>query len=280
MADDPLTLLGQVAPEFGVVWAIEDGRGRAAFPVYRPSGTRIEFQLSIKAVDQVAFVREEPACLLPVFCPDRHINPGGWFCLGWGSTSPTTVSDEASARRFWEAVYAYLRLQVHASETGRWSNGSLDWAHGNAAQAQSEAETIASELGAAFRQDLDERKFSVVQPPRKRGMRIHLLRAGREIATVGSDGKLRAAHVPCPCDTPSGRIRDCADHAKKLAAFIVALALWQIRERAYLRDLIEDGEKCCGTLKTCALREEAARQLLLTEKRKKHEQRHRPRRRV
>lgn len=227
-------------------------------------------------------MREDPPIRLPRFCPDRHINEKGWFCLGWGSTAAPAVVNDDSARAWWTAVVRFLQLQLTASELGVWANTVNDWAHGDAARHQALAEAAADSLGTHFREDLRAGKFAVIREPHVRGARLELRREDRHIARVaiGSPVKLKDSRVPCPCDQPVGMtVGVCRDHVDHLTRFTAELWRWREAEGQFLRELVRRGVACCGALKDCKLRDAIACERVSTMKKDRHGKRHKPRRR-
>lgn len=65
-------------------------------------------------------VRESEPRRLPVFCPERHINPDGSFCLGWEPGVPRLPASPKEARAWWSVLRGYLRLQDAAATARVW----------------------------------------------------------------------------------------------------------------------------------------------------------------
>jgi len=278
----PVASLVAVACDFGVIVSSVVSPTQAAISVPRAAGDRYEFALELLATGDAVSVREQLPLRLPVFCPDRHINEGGWFCLGWDSTAVPEVVDEKSARAWWTAVVRFLQLQLAANELGVWVNQSNDWAHGNAAIHQELAEAAAKILGARFRDDLRAARFLVTRKLHTRGARLELRRDGRLTArvAVGPPDRLMDRRVVCPCDESAGVPVDaCRDHSDQLIRFTVALWRWKEAEAQFLRELARRGAVCCGTLKKCKLRDAIAREKASTLTSDRHARRHKSRRR-
>ena len=49
------------------------------------------YRLRVDVVGDYAMVRELLPTLLPAYCPERHINIDGSFCLYWGEVEPEKV---------------------------------------------------------------------------------------------------------------------------------------------------------------------------------------------
>ncbi len=282
MPSSPLACLDKVASEFAATLSSATSPAKAVISVPRAGGDRHEFALELSATGSAVSVREEPPVRLPVFCPDRHINAGGSFCLGWGPTAAPAVVDDGSARAWWTAVVRFLQLQLTASELGVWANGANDWGHGDAAKHQMVAEAAAASMGERFRHDLRAGNFSVIREPHVRGARLALRREGRHIAriAIGPPAKLKDSHAPCPCDQPEGTtVVACRDHVDQLTHFILELWRWRESEGRFLRELAKGGATCCGTLKRCKLRDAITREKASTINSDRHARRHKPRRR-
>lgn len=282
MSSSPVSLLGAVASDFGVSVSSAASLSQVSISVPRAGGDRHEFALQLLASGNEVRVREHPPLRLPVLCPDRHLNDGGWFCLGWGSTAAPAIIDEGSARAWWTAVIRFLQLQLAASERGVWVSEANAWAHGDAARHQELAEAAADILGARFRDDLRAGKFSVVREPHARGARLELRRDGKHVAriAIGPPGRLKDRHVPCPCDASNDvPVETCGDHAEHLIRFTTELWCWREGEAQFLRELARSGAACCGTLRNCGLRDAIASERTRTAMRDRHARRHKARRR-
>jgi len=81
--------------------------------------------------------------LLPAFCPERHINEGGTFCLGLNAGKGI---GDATATAWWEKLKSFLLCQDTASETGVWPEYA-QMSHGDAGEIEAKAEWIAKSAG-------------------------------------------------------------------------------------------------------------------------------------
>lgn len=213
-------------------------------------GRVIPHVLSIDARSPVPKVREQTPLRLPAFCPNRHINSDGTFCMGWQTADPLSVVDAATATAWWARLLKYLRQQEIARRRGRWPAGE-EWAHGDAAHHQWYAEACARALGPAFEQALKSRRLKV---ERRRGVaRFRALTDGRRrLYSVRSNSE-RVATLRQACLCGSGHtLRSCADHADRAAELVAALVAWERAEAAFWE--AARGRPCCGTMLTCPLR--------------------------
>jgi len=252
------SLLRSVAPEFGATLSNGAGAVDATIEISLPSGKTRSFALLLTIHDYYVFVQEQKASpQLPQCCPDRHINPGGTFCLGWKDDSPSEVRDEAAARRWWSAVVRFLSRQINASYRRKWAGQEYDRAHGDAAVHQAAAEAAAEKLGPNFSGRARRGDFTVRLDEHLRGPRIELWGDGRRLARITKrGGSLVGGHTYCPCD-PSGKIEisRCQDHAEHLESYISSYYRWCISEEKFMQDLANHGIPCCGTLDSCGLKD-------------------------
>lgn len=84
--------------------------------------------------------------LLPISCPQRHINADETFCVGL--RADYSVKDTASAEIWWQRLAVFLACQETAEESRKWPP-MLQVSHGEAADLQLEAEELARKLDLA-----------------------------------------------------------------------------------------------------------------------------------
>lgn len=102
------------------------------------------YSLEISVQDMEVEVKESViGAKLPSFCPERHINYGGAFCIGFNIGKNINNTDDA--KYWWESLHKHLKIQCVAAKTGVWPN-QHSLSHGNAAIYQIKAERIATEL--------------------------------------------------------------------------------------------------------------------------------------
>lgn len=250
-------LLQSVAPDYGATLVVAAGGGQAEITIILPGGTRHTFQLAVAINGEQTSVRELPGQgTLPSFCPDRHINPGGTFCLGWGADNPSTIIDVEAAQRWWSTVYQFLARQACANSRKVFPGVEHGRAHGDAARHQANAEVAATSLGPAFVQKALSGQFTIREDDRPGKRRLELWLGAKRIARISAWSKdLIGPHTLCPCDAqPPHEISRCGDHAKALATFIWELHNCVLADRAFLDAVVAQGHACCETLHTCGLR--------------------------
>lgn len=225
--------------------------------VNRAGGAAHTFQLVVTASGNRVSVRAvDGASNLPHFCPDRHINLDGSFCLGWDEDDPSRIVDQDSARHWWSAVYQFLIRQVNANSRGVFPGAEHGRAHGGAARHQANAEKAAALLGPAFAQSARTGKFSVMKDKRPGRERLELRLDEERIARVSTQTEvIVGGHTMCPCGAiPARKVETCGTHAQALATFILESHACQVADRKCLSDAAALGAVCCGTLHNCGLR--------------------------
>lgn len=259
---DARGLLQSVAPDYGATLHDVPKGAQAVITIVRPGGSKHTFHLALSFDAEQVSVRELPGhTVLPGFCPDRHINGDGSFCLGWGRDNPSTITDEAAARRWWAAVYQFLTRQAGANARGVFPGTEHGRAHGDAAVHQAKAEQAAERLGPAFAERVADGKFVVRKDLRPGQHRLELWRGAERIARVSTRSKaLVGGHTICPCGaTPERDISDCDDHAQALATFLLEYHACKVADKKYLDACAAAGHVCCNTLQTCGLRQAVKR---------------------
>ncbi|WP_234196800.1 E2 domain-containing protein [Pseudacidovorax sp. NFM-22] len=190
---------------------------------------------------------------LPKFCPHRHINIDGTFCLYWWEVSNLDVCDNDSAHAWWRTLWKFLVLQYRAKKIRRWPNNN-EWAHGpKAALEQHRAESAARALGAKYELALRERRLSIVST--KRVMKLYENNA--YLYSVWRDSKkVVKLKQRCICDSSGGkvpkRLRRCGTHAADASILAFSLHLWAIREEEFWSEIKDF--PCCGSCDNCRLK--------------------------
>lgn len=253
-----LHCIAQVAPSFfGELSLNTSSSGVLHLPIRLVSGRTIFYTLRLEQSGSQVSVREDTPTNLPSFCPERHINPGGTFCLFFPGTTQLDVVDETTATVWLETVYKFLKLQERARVKRAWPNNE-QWAHGGAAQYQARAQFSASALGSRFSTALTDGLLSIKERQSRSKRNIIELRLdGSLIYSVWDvTQKVLKQKQRCFCGESGLRIpkrlRRCAEHEKHASALAIALRDWQ-REEASFKKLIA-GMVCCGTCNSCPLR--------------------------
>lgn len=253
-----LDLLFSVAPEFPVGdWVVEQDRVRFELSVALPSGERIPFKLEAwPGIANHVFVKEVMPERLPSFCPERHINSDGSFCIHWIGGDPRPVVDAASARVWWGSLWDYLTRQVTAAKLRRWPGPVR--AHGSAAEHQDRAEACAQTLGDPLLSQLTDGALRTRVDRRRGRHRVELRMNGKLLNRINLPTRtLTNLQMRCLCTQGAEakmRIQTCGRHAQVLETLIDSLHQWHTLEEKYMAALRVAGVRCCGTLNLCPLK--------------------------
>jgi hypothetical protein len=240
---------------------VRDDINRAIFevtPLLASGAPARKFLIEITRVGNTAKAGELEPRTLPAFCPERHINFDGSFCLYWTELEPHTINSDEAAAEWWGKLLIFLLRQGVASATRSWPARGDARAHGpEAARFQAVAEFNASTLGKAFIHSLEEQRFSTKEKRVSREGRVRLLLDGRRMLSVDRGRRcVMTLRQRCKCD-PAGvgtlPISACADHARALAEFTLALDGWRAAEQQFFDDFKGSSLKCCGTMDNCPL---------------------------
>lgn len=221
-----------------------------------PSGAPgTTYRLLVEASGKGLVARELSPSRLPSFCPERHINIDGTFCLFWSAVEPADIADEEAARRWWGKVLVFLRRQQSASILSQWPGRSQARAHGeDAAISQFMAEMAVRQIGRTFRDYLERGRLSTS----KGRSTIRLLLDGKRVLSVRSTEtkKVMTRRSGCKCGTRSRPLAvcACADHEIELANLTRALERWKTEEQRFFEIARASGKQCCGSLTICPLR--------------------------
>ncbi|HAJ48788.1 MAG TPA: hypothetical protein DCL54_19595 [Alphaproteobacteria bacterium] len=257
--DACLKFLREAADATVLLRGVRADRLKARLSVIRPDGTQDQFDVLIepRGASSVSVREAVVGCRLPSWCPDRHINADGSFCLSWAEAEPLTIDSLENAQRWWAALFGFLKRQRIAERARRWPMGRSR-AHGpDAAQAEAEAEAIAGSLGYRLLSDLRRGKLSakfgigtgVVKTP---GWSFYL--DGRRILNIRYDGIITGlSNRTCLCDlwkiaTPSA----CRDHQGQVIALGMALVRQQEAEALFWSEA-KRRLVCCRSMDSCPL---------------------------
>jgi hypothetical protein len=249
-------LLSQIAPDFGGICVqVCDQVGSLSLPIRLVDGRTIPYSLELQDYDGVVSVREEVAKHLPEFCPERHINYNGTFCLSYSPVQSLKIEDEVTARVWMETVYKFLKLQERVRLQRKWPNDKA-WAHGGAAHHQLRAQTAASVLGHKIINALSSQKLSVRRRYSKGRAVLELIHRGDCLYRVWEvTKKVVNQRKRCFCGRSGLRrpnaLRKCADHGERAAELVLALHEWGLEEKQYWESM--RGKDCCKTCDACPL---------------------------
>ena len=227
----------------------------AAVPVLMADGSTHDYEVVLGIKAERVSVREAGKRRLPAFCPMRHINHDGSFCLNWEGAESLDVRDAELAERWWGVLTQFLRLQERAKRLRRWPD-RREWAHGSAARHQMKARVAAAALSPRFEADLSRGRITV---RRSKGnsaegtaLRLHV--GDRRLLSVFEERERPATmRQACPCgvDVKPRTIRRCRDHRARFVELTRALRDQESAEAAFWASW--KGERCCGTMDDCPL---------------------------
>lgn len=200
-----------------------------------------DYSLSLEIKGGHVSVREESEKpLLPTFCPQRHMNPDGSFCLGLNAGR--ALDSPKKRRDWWKKLLVFLTCQDTAAETRTWPP-TIEISHGQAGQTEVIAEDEAEKLGL-----LEEYQRAV------RDNQGFIAAAITRVTTVA--GRLRNARAACVCGRKKNNgqpklRRDCRRDGD------VCLPIMEARRRREEREFWEGfkgNRMCCGTMDECPLK--------------------------
>lgn len=226
-----------------------------SLPIQLVDGRTISYNLELRDFTGVVSVREAAPERLPAFCPERHINSDGTFCLSYSPVQSLKIEDEDSARAWLETVYKFLKLQDRVRSQRKWPNDH-GWAHGGAAKHQLQARIAASKLGRKVTDALSKRQLSVRRRFSKGRPLLELIHNGECLYRVWEvERRVANQRRRCFCGSSGLRrsraLRKCADHGIQAAEFVFELYEWEREELRYWDTM--RGMKCCGTCDNCWL---------------------------
>lgn len=207
---------------------------------------------------------------LPAFCPERHINDDGSFCIKLGSDRHFNTAQEYS--EWWYALGEYFKGQYYAEETGFWPL-TMGLSHGDAVKEQLQIERLLADhprLRTEALQGMFRRKGWLGWTLPRLSNKQQLFDPGGPCPR-GCKGacKLNAVETVeianrADCNNKkSVAIRDCKN-ARLLAKIVAKEGKRRGRERKLIKQIIDVKSKrrqrklskhCCGSMKICPLRD-------------------------
>lgn len=201
------------------------------------------FELKVVHLADEMFVSERPVgSTLPACCPERHINPGGSFCIGLRAGEGITTEN---APAWWAKLHAFALCQETAQETGYWPS-EAQLSHGDAGDVELAAEAAAYQLGltSAYREAVAFDTGRIAVGLKKIDAPSGFLRNGRSACVCGRTDRRGRTLLR----------RDC--HRREHGCPIVFEHRRRNLVASYWRTL-QGRMKCCGTMKECPLNKDA-----------------------
>jgi len=190
---------------------------------------------------KVAVQEVSTNALLPLWCPQRHINANGTFCIGLRADS--SVNDAASAENWWRALEVFLSCQETAFESRKWPP-TLQLSHGDAADIQLRAEALAQKLN---REKDYEAAVAYNEGP--------IAGLSRHVSRI--TGRLTNPQAPCMCGyTRGSQIKHRKDCARDNNLCLVVLENRRRKAELSFWRALTGKLTCCGTIDDCPIRKE------------------------
>lgn len=224
-------------------------------PIQLVDGRVLRYRLILHANGAHVSAREESPSHLPAFCPERHINYDGTFCLYYPAAEQLIVTDTASAVAWLETLYKFLKLQERAHVKRKWPDANA-WAHGGAAHHQLRAIKAAAALNVDLSAAVEEGKIAIARKTSQGRSILEVWVRGAHLYSVWESHK-RVVNQKrrCFCQLSSSRlpkrIRRCSDHSKQASELALAIRDWNDEEKRYWNSMRD--KSCCGTCDHCPL---------------------------
>lgn len=233
-----IAALADTAPDWAELRRVDGRQADIDAVVTRSSGafTRVFELVVVHLADEVKVFERARGTILPLSCPDRHINDDGSFCLGLRAGEGITGGTAAA---WWKKLHSFLLCQETAAESGLWPSGA-QISHGEAGEIELRAESAAVGLGllAAYRDAVAFDIGPIAAGVSKINKATGLLRNGRGACLCGRTDRRGHAFLR----------RDCH-------RFGCPIVLEYERRAAVDRFWFSmQGQPCCGTMRECRLK--------------------------
>jgi hypothetical protein len=238
-----LELVKEAAPRWFSISSITETEFSGAASIELEGGVgEIAVQLRIKeSLGQISVQEVIPGTRYPRTCHERHLQSDEHFCVGIDAGIGISTRDHAVV--WWGLLERFLRLQRVAERTRQWP-AQQEISHGRAGPHQVAAMAAARKLGIEdqYMRMLEGEKpwFSSRWPK------------------IDPQGRMRNGRVRCPagCSHKGKPIlrRDCCRH-EQVAALLSHERLRRQKMEEFHAMCLAMGERCCGTMLKCALRD-------------------------
>jgi hypothetical protein len=211
--------------------------------VVSADGGKTPFELVVSVKKGALSFKERKPSELPAYCPNRHINGDGTFCLAAPWSRNELLSNPLAV------LQKFLRLQLIAEREGKWPS-KFEWAHGDAALHQMTAEEAAARLSQEWYNLLIGGKLKL----RKHGNFLSVLGGQNRLAMWRKENRVSTLRQRCFCGQSKYTVVDCGSHANDAVELVRSLAQVEKAEARFWNSM--KGHACCGTMKSCPLRME------------------------
>lgn len=190
----------------------------------------------------------------PNFCPNRHINAGGYFCLGLKEDLDKKNPDE-----WLNTVRAFLEAQLYCEKYSVWPHNSFkEWSHGSAAIYQKLVEDDYEKFKSnSLGLTIDQLRVEEIVKSEK--LFYHLYAKGKLIL-VGLKDKILNKRHSCIC-TPNAlkqhlTIQSCSNKCSYIVYKVALNDYFRIQEdNKFWESLYQcQALECCKTMEDCKLK--------------------------
>lgn len=227
----------------------------------RADGKIIPYYLKISSnQENQIIVSEAVPHLLPIFCPERHINADGTFCLYWEDDIDLRITNINKATTWWQILINFLLQQERAKKKREWPNQDY-WAHGTAAAFQKSALSALDQISINFRTITLSNSIQVTyhKTNKGNGSFYKVIKNGLLWYVVWEEfQQIAILRQKCLCGSKNGKsykntLRNCCNqqHQKYFIDFAINYYYWKIEEAKFWTYF--KGKSCCGTLDNCPL---------------------------
>ncbi len=215
---------------------------------------RIE-ELEVHAVNNVLKVKATNE-RYPHLCPNRHINKGGFFCLGLSEDL-----NNISIDKWVKTVKYFLEAQYKCEINREWPNDDFSqWAHGDGAYYQKKIE----EYYERFKCNLlgiELGQLKVVELINNDNKKTYHVYANNSLILIGKENKVLNKRYSCVCDEHGIKkhrtIGKCPQNCAEVI-FMVAINdfLLNRAEDIFWKSFGNDSNDiCCNTMNSCGFKE-------------------------
>lgn len=226
-----------------------EGNIQLTLRIISNKGRRISFDLVINEVNNQLKVQERTN-ILPKFCPNRHINADGSFCLG--------ILDHWDVEEWIETLKEFLQAQLFCNDHKKWSKNYKQWSHGDAAKYQLYVEELLKTINLKdLGLNLNSLHLLSVENRLFKENYFHIYHKNKLIF-MGTEKKIHCKRQSCIC-TPYGRRKHVTlgRCSKRCAEIILKILinenLRKSEELVFWNKIKGSKLKCCGTMETCEL---------------------------
>jgi len=216
---------------------------------YLDDGSSQNVKLEVHSIEDKLLVKAAND-RFPNFCPTRHINYGGFFCIGLDSDI-----EKLSIKQWIVIVQEFLVAQHECEISKKWP--TKQWAHGDGAIFQSKVE----EHYLAFKKNLlgitlDDLQVNEIDI---KGKVLYHIYFNGNLILIGNKEKVLNKRYSCICDTYGLRKhRSIGKCSSKCAQIIYTVAINDFlrakAEQEFWDSFISSGKvECCKSMKDCEL---------------------------